>query len=67
METILVWAEVYRADVAGSSPVVPAIHPKDFRIEWRPTVTIKSGSDKGLISPPLRCMRVFFFSPLTHV
>ena len=34
------------AEVAGSSPVVPVIDPKDLRINRPPSVTIKSESDK---------------------
>jgi hypothetical protein len=51
------------AEVAASSPVVPAIDSKDLRINWRPIVTIELGSDKGPISPLLLSLPGIFLLP----
>ena len=36
---MILMAPAVTAEVAGSSPVVPAIHSKVLRNEWRPKVT----------------------------
>jgi hypothetical protein len=59
--------ESVTAEVAGSSPVVPAKPFNDLRINWQPAVTITSGPDKSSIGPLLLSLRVIFFYRLTHV